>query len=141
MKKIRLILVMSLIWHSSYSQNFTLKSKDLSGQITSNFIFNNFGCTGQNLSPQLYWENIPEGTKSFAITMYDPDAPTGSGWSHWNIFNINKDIHEILQGAGDITKNLMPKDAIQSLTDFGFNGYGGPCPPINNGPHHYIFHI
>ncbi len=68
------------------AQTFTLKSKDLGGQFTKKQEFNGFGCNGENISPQLYWENIPAGTKSFAITVYDPDAPTGSGFWHWIVF-------------------------------------------------------
>ena len=68
---------------------FTLKSKTIGGQATKKQIFNDWGSDGENQSPELSWENAPEGTKSFAITVYDPDAPTGSGWWHWLIFDIN----------------------------------------------------
>ena len=88
--------------------------------------FNGFGCTGKNESPQLSWENAPEGTKSFAITMYDPDAPTGSGWWHWVVFDIPSDITELMTGAGNVKLNLVPEGTIQSITDYGTNGYGGP---------------
>ena len=71
------------------SQNtFTLSSKNLGGEATLKEEFNGFGCIGKNESPQLSWKNAPEGTRSFAITMYDPDAPTGSGWWHWVVFDI-----------------------------------------------------
>lgn len=126
---------------NSSAQTFSLKSNDLSGQITSKQVFNSFGCTGGNLSPQLYWENIPEGTRSFAVTMYDPDAPTGSGWWHWIVFDIPAEATELKQGAGDILKNILPKGSIQSSTDFGQPGYGGPCPPEGDRPHQYIFTV
>jgi Raf kinase inhibitor-like YbhB/YbcL family protein len=100
-----------------------------------------FGCAGGNQSPQLSWSGAPEGTKSFAITCFDPDAPTGSGFWHWVVFNIPASTTSIPVGAGDVKKKLMPKGAIQSRTDFGTDGYGGPCPPQGDKPHHYIFTV
>lgn len=125
----------------SVAQTFTLTSHDLGGQFTGAFIANTFGCKGDNKSPQLSWSNIPNGTKSFAITMYDPDAPTGSGWWHWVVFNIPATVSELKQGAGDLSKRLLPDAAIQSITDFGVSGYGGPCPPENDKPHAYIITV
>jgi len=120
---------------------FTLKSETLSGNSTSLEEFNGFGCTGENTSPQLSWSNAPEGTKSFAITMYDPDAPTGSGWWHWVVFDIPNDVESILKNAGNIEKGLMPEKAIQSITNYGVPGYGGPCPPENHGIHQYVITV
>jgi Raf kinase inhibitor-like YbhB/YbcL family protein len=120
------------------AQTFTLKSKDLGGQATEKQVLNGFGCTGKNISPQLFWENAPENTKSFAVTIHDEDAPTGSGWWHWLIFDIYKDVTELKQGAGKITNEIAPKNTIQSKTDFGTPGYGGPCPPVGSSPHKYI---
>lgn len=120
---------------------FTLSSDDIGGQATKTEEFSGFGCTGDNQSPQLSWKNPPEGTKSFAITMYDPDAPTGSGWWHWVVFDIPSNINEIASNAGNIELNLMPKEAIQGMTNFGMNGYGGPCPPENHGLHQYIITV
>ncbi|RZT96374.1 hypothetical protein EV201_1012 [Ancylomarina subtilis] len=119
------------------AQTFTLKSKDVGGQVTEAQVFNSFGCVGKNISPQLYWENAPENTQSFAITMYDPDAPTGSGWWHWVVFDIPKNVSEIKSNAGNLSSKLMPQQAIQSRTDFGGYGYGGPCPPQGDGFHKY----
>ncbi len=123
------------------AQTFTLKSSDLGGQATDKQVFNSFGCTGQNLSPQLSWENAPTGTKSFAITMYDPDAPTGSGWWHWVVFDIPATTNSLPSGAGTLSKYLMPADAIQGMTDFGAPGYGGPCPPTGDKPHRYLLTV
>jgi len=123
------------------AQTFTLKSKDIGGQATSKEVFNGMGCTGQNISPQLYWENAPKETKSFAVTMYDPDAPTGSGWWHWVMFNIPANVFELASGAGDLSKKLAPAGTVQSITDFGKGGYGGPCPPEGHGFHTYIFTV
>ena len=125
-----------------FGQNaFTLESETLGGNATTTEEFNGFGCTGKNTSPQLSWSNAPEGTKSFAITMYDPDAPTGSGWWHWVVFDIPSDVNSLLKNAGNIEKGLMPKDATQSITNYGVPGYGGPCPPENHGLHQYIITV
>jgi len=92
-------------------------------------IANVFGCEGGNISPSLSWSGAPADTKSFAITVYDPDAPTGSGFWHWVVFNIPSSTTSIPKDAGNEKKKLMPKGVIQSRTDFGTDGYGGPCPP------------
>jgi Raf kinase inhibitor-like YbhB/YbcL family protein len=123
------------------AQTFTLRSESVGGQATSEEVYNGFGCTGKNISPGLFWENAPDGTKSFAITMYDPDAPTGSGWWHWVVFDIPADIHELKPGSGDPESGAMPDLAIQSMTDFGKTGYGGPCPPVGHGFHQYIITV
>jgi len=143
MKRTNLILVLSLIFSTvAFGQNtFTLISKDLGGETTKRQEFNGFGCSGENQSPQLSWKNAPEGTKSFAITMYDPDAPTGSGFWHWVVFDIPAKINELVTGAGNINLNLAPKEAIQSKTDYGINGFGGPCPPVGHGFHQYIITV
>jgi len=124
------------------SQNtFTLSSKTLGGEATLKEEFNGFGCMGENESPQLSWKNAPEATKSFAITMYDPDAPTGSGWWHWIVFNIPTSTTELVANAGDIKLNLTPEGTIQSITNYGAQGYGGPCPPQGHGLHQYIITV
>ena len=104
-------------------------------------VANVFGCKSGNISPSLSWSGAPSDTKSFAITVYDHDAPTGSGFWHWVVFNIPASTTSIPLGAGDVKKKLMPKGAIQSRTDFGTDGYGGPCPPQGDKPHHYIFTV
>ena len=143
MKKSNIILALFIAFsYSVFGQNtFTLTSNDLGGEATINEEFNGFGCTGNNRSPQLSWKNPPEGTKSFAITMYDPDAPTGSGWWHWVVFDIPLTTNELLSGAGNTELNLTPEGVIQSITDYGTNGYGGPCPPEGHGLHQYIITV
>jgi Raf kinase inhibitor-like YbhB/YbcL family protein len=143
MKKVNLILGLSMLLSTvTFGQNtFTLSSADLGGESTKKHEFNGFGCTGDNQSPQLSWENAPEGTKSFAVTMYDPDAPTGSGWWHWVVFDIPADINELVANAGNMELNLAPQGAIQSVTNYGANGYGGPCPPEGHGLHQYIITV
>ena len=143
MKKLTLVMVVLVLFgiESVYAQEFTLKSADLSGQLTENQVFSGFGCTGKNISPSLKWINAPQGTKSFAFTVYDPDAPTGSGWWHWVVFNIPSDINELKADAGNLQKGLAPKGSIQSVTDFGKPGFGGACPPEGDKPHRYIFTV
>ena len=135
------ILIFTVSINFAQAQEFTLKSNDLQGQLTNEQVLSGFGCTGENISPQLFWENIPKGTKSFAITVYDADAPTGSGWWHWTVFNIPANTKEIKKNAGDIKNNLMPKGSIQGRTDFGSNGFGGACPPEGHGEHTYVFTV
>ena len=123
------------------AQEFTLKSDQIGGQLTIEQVFNGFGCTGKNISPELKWVNAPKTAKSFAVTVYDPDAPTGSGWWHWVIFNIPGDVNELKTGAGDPQKKLAPAGSVQSMTDYGKSGFGGACPPIGDKPHRYIFTV
>ncbi len=98
-----------------------------------------FGCQGNNLSPQLSWTNVPEGTKSFALTCFDPDAPTGSGFWHWVVANIPLTVTSLPLGAGDPTSGKMPEGALEVRTDFGKPGYGGPCAPEGHNVHRYCF--
>ncbi|KOR31775.1 hypothetical protein TI05_11490 [Achromatium sp. WMS3] len=123
------------------AQEFTLISNELQGQLTKTQVFSGFGCNGKNISPALRWINAPKNTKSFAVTVYDPDAPTGSGWWHWVIFNIPATVNELPTDAGRISKNLAPVDSIQSITDFGKVGFGGACPPKGDKAHRYIFTV
>lgn len=100
-----------------------------------------FGCAGGNHSPHLKWSNPPAGTKSFAVTCYDPDAPTGSGFWHWVVVNIPATATELALDAGSAKSDLLPKGALQTRTDFGTPGYGGPCPPEGDHPHRYLFTV
>ena len=125
----------------AHGQNFTLQSKDLGGQARNAQVYNGFGCSGGNRSPELWWTDPPEGTRSFAVTLYDPDAPSDSGWWHWLVFDLPADVRELPTGAGTTDGAALPKGAIQSITDFGKPGYGGPCPPEGHGPHRYVLTI
>jgi Raf kinase inhibitor-like YbhB/YbcL family protein len=122
---------------------FTLESAELkpNQKIADAHVFKGFGCDGGNVSPSLAWKNAPTGAKSFAITVYDPDAPTGSGWWHWIVFNIPADVMSLPAGASDRVSGKMPVGAVQSRTDFGKAGYGGPCPPPGDKPHRYVFKV
>ena len=121
----------------------TLSSPNLQdgGTVPERHVFSSFGCTGGNLSPELNWAGAPPETRSFALTVYDPDAPTGSGWWHWVVFNIPATTSSLPKNAGDVKAKLMPEGAIPSRTDFGSGGYGGPCPPKGGGLHHYSFTV
>jgi len=100
-----------------------------------------FGCSGGNRSPHLKWEGAPEGTKSFALTCFDPDAPTGSGFWHWVVVNIPPNATELPLDAGNPASGKLAAGALQVRTDFGRPGYGGPCPPEGDHPHRYLFTI
>ena len=120
---------------------FELTSPDVApgAKIADEYVFSGFGCSGKNVSPALKWSGAPAGTKSFALMVYDPDAPTGSGFWHWVMFDIPPNVTELPQGAGDPKAGKTPAGAVQSRTDFGTPGYGGPCPPQGDPPHHYHF--
>ena len=130
--------------HGKEHHRFTLTSPDLaSGKFSNTFVLNGFGCTGGNVSPELRWENLPPGTQSLALQMYDPDAPTGSGFWHWAVYNIPPTATGLARGSGNSPVTL-PAGAFGGNTDFmdtgvtGVNGnYGGPCPPVGDKPHHY----
>ncbi len=121
--------------------SFRLVSSELTeaGVLPKAQVFNAMGFDGGNISPQLAWENAPQGTKSFVVTMYDPDAPTGSGWWHWIVVDIPASAKELASAAGSGQAGL-PAGASQTRNDFGFAGYGGAAPPPGS-THHYIFTI
>lgn len=121
--------------------SFRLTSTDLTegGRLPEAQVYNGFGRHGGNISPQLSWSGAPEGTKSFVVTLYDPDAPTGSGWWHWVVVNIPANVHELQRGAGSGQAKL-PEGALQTRTDFGHPGYGGAAPPAGE-THRYIFTV
>lgn len=140
-KVISLGLLFATIMTSSVSaQEFNLTSTTVSeGEILTNaHVFKGFGCEGANQSPQLSWTGAPDGTKSFAINVYDPDAPTGSGWWHWNVVNIPASTTSISQNAS-INDNL-PGGAIELQNDYGTVGFGGACPPPGE-VHRYVFTV
>ncbi len=96
-------------------------------------VYNGFGCNGGNMAPELSWTNAPSSTKSFAIICHDPDAPRENGWYHWLLVNIPADVNSY--------KNTLPDGAIETITDFKTYGYGGACPPVGHGVHHYNFTV
>jgi len=92
-----------------------------------------FGCSGRNIRPHLKWDNIPERVVELAITIFDPDAPTGCGFWHWIMVGVDKKYFE--------TSDACLSNSIQVQNDFGAYSYGGPCPPENDHPHRYYFTI
>jgi Raf kinase inhibitor-like YbhB/YbcL family protein len=120
--------------------SFTLSAPDFrdGSTIPMVHVFNQEGCTGGNQSPALSWSGEPAGTQSFAVTVYDRDAPSPSGWWHWTVFNIPPTVHALPENAA---ASRLPAGAAQGRTDFGTLGYAGPCPPMGDPPHRYVVTI
>lgn len=142
---LRLVLSASFLSVSvlAHAGGFTLSSPTIkpNSKLGQEQVFNGFGCAGKNISPALKWSNAPTGAKSFAVTVYDPDAPTGSGWWHWVVYNIPANVTELPAGAGNANGSQLPAGAVQGRTDFGTAGFGGACPPQGDKPHRYIFTV
>jgi Raf kinase inhibitor-like YbhB/YbcL family protein len=140
-----LLLGSAFVFQASASAagGFTLTStafKD-GDAIPMSVVYDKMGCKGGDHSPQLSWTGAPAGTKSFAVTIYDPDAKTGSGWWHWTVFNIPASVDHLDTDAGAESGKGLPKGAVQGRTDFGFSHFAGPCPPETDGPHRYHFTV
>ena len=120
---------------------FTLTSTHIADQqaLPLQFVHSAMGAGGQNVSPDLAWSGAPEGTQSYALTMYDPDAPTGSGWWHWVVYDIPASATGLVMGAGAAGGAALPAGAKLGRTDFGTAEYGGAAPPPGHGPHRYNF--
>ena len=125
------------------ASDFTISSSELkaNSQIENKYVFDGFGCKGDNISPQISWKNAPKETKSFALTVYDPDAPTGSGWWHWVVLNIPANYNELISDFGKKNKANLTNNITQVRNDFGQFSFGGPCPPQGDKAHRYIFTI
>lgn len=145
-----LLLALSCAWSVSPGAHardpaFSLTSADLSdgGTLGPRQILDGFGCRGGNQSPQLAWNDPPAGTRSFAVTVYDPDAPTGSGWWHWVVYDLPADARSLPAGAGAGSgqAGLLPAGARQGRSDFGTMAFGGACPPAGDKPHRYVFTV
>ena len=142
MNKIAAMLATLVIPVCAQAGGFSLESPDINQRkpITNKYVFNGFGCSGENVSPALVWMSPPADAKSYALMVHDPDAPTGgSGWWHWIVVNIPKSTIGLQQGAGDPVLKKLPTGAVQVRTDFGTAGWGGPCPPVGDKPHRYVF--
>jgi len=132
-----------LLYTQCYADSFVLSSPQVAegGTLSQDQVLNGFGCSGKNISPELNWSGEPAQTKSFALTVYDPDAPTGSGWWHWVVFNVPASAHSLALNSGSSSNDLLPQGTVQSRTDFGAAGYGGACPPEKDSAHHYEFTV
>ena len=137
MKLLTFILVTAF---SQLTWSLEISSKQLQdhGFMSKSQEFIGFGCQGENRSPDLQWSEAPEGTKSFAVTVYDPDAPTGSGWWHWQVYNLPLSVKHLKAG---IVSEELPKGAAQGKNDYGAKEFGGACPPKGHGVHHYEFTV
>ena len=136
------LCTLALLSAGQAAEPFVLKSPDFpdQGSLSATHMLNGFGCTGANRSPALEWSNPPPGTKSFALLVHDPDAPTGgSGLWHWVVIDIPAASRQLPAGAGQAQGAALPAGAVQWNTDFGAPGWGGPCPPVGHRPHHYHF--
>jgi Raf kinase inhibitor-like YbhB/YbcL family protein len=140
-----LVLASALLGASTliHAAGFQLSSPDIKpgALIDQRFEFDGFGCSGENRSPALTWSGAPAGTQSFAVTVYDPDAPTGSGWWHWSVINLPADVNALAADAGAVGGAKLPAGASQLRTDYGVAAWGGTCPPQGDKPHRYIFTV
>ncbi|MDA9793359.1 YbhB/YbcL family Raf kinase inhibitor-like protein [Bacteriovoracaceae bacterium] len=136
MKKLVLITWALIVMPLSHAIDIKVQGTQDS-YLTSKHEFNGFGCKGENLSPVLKISDLPKNTKSLAITLYDPDAPTGGGWWHWLAINIPVTKTELVLGD----KSLKKLGILQTLNSYGSNSFGGPCPPKGDTPHRYIFTV
>lgn len=121
---------------------FSLQSPEIQpgSTLAPRFEANIEGCKGDNRSPALRWSGEPKGTRSFAITVFDPDAP-GSGWWHWVVVNIPSTVHALPAGGGNANGANLPRGAMQLHNDFGNANWDGPCPPAGDKPHRYVFTV
>ncbi len=136
--KISLFLIFILNINTAFAkEKFTIYSPDFKNnqRLSSSALYNKLWCSGDNIAPTIQWKNAPKNTKSFVLTMHDPDAPTGGGgfW-HWVVYDIPANVNKIVKGE-------IPKNAKMALNDLGEKEYMGPCPPTGDPKHRYVFTI
>jgi Raf kinase inhibitor-like YbhB/YbcL family protein len=136
-------LMLALASGAAHAAGFKLESPEVkpNAMMDKRFETNVFGCSGENKSPALKWSGAPKDTKSYAVTVYDPDAPTGSGWWHWSVINIPATVTELKPDAGNASNANLPPGARQVRIDYGTAAWGGTCPPEGDKPHRYVFTV
>lgn len=136
MKRMRIALIsfFAAISLAGHAQPYSIVSPELAdgGTLQLRHAYNGNDCGGQNYAPALRWSGEPQGTRSFALTLFDPDARSGTGWWHWLVWNISASEHALAPGT-------VPPGTLQGRNDFGQPVYDGPCPPKGEPAHHYVF--
>jgi Raf kinase inhibitor-like YbhB/YbcL family protein len=130
-------------WRLPDVPTFELTSADFSpgGALPTSARSGIMGAGGEDRSPELHWNGAPEGTKSFAVTLYDPDAPTGSGFWHWAIYNLPANVTSLPANAGDPDAGLLPAGAITLSNEARMARFVGAAPPPGHGEHRYFFTV
>lgn len=123
--------------------SFTVTSESFTdgAALSETHVYDDWGFTGDNRSPQLSWTGAPEGTRSYAVSCFDPDAPTPAGFWHWTVLGIPAEVTDLAEDAGREGGEGLPEGALMTTTDFGTQAFGGAAPPAGDRPHRYVFAV
>ncbi|HUB16938.1 MAG TPA: YbhB/YbcL family Raf kinase inhibitor-like protein [Acetobacteraceae bacterium] len=138
---VALLLLLGLPATPAMADGFNVTGPDIHNGATIPMVHVFGRCGGGNQSPALSWSGAPRGTASYAVTMFDPDAPSGHGWWHWILVNIPTSVTSLPENAGAAGSRALPAGALQGRNDFGFSNYDGPCPPTGAAPHRYVITV